>query len=96
MGKAALGIPGRARIHYNLGLLLQRLNRDDEAETALRRALELEPSNFDILYAVADFYLKRSRFSQAETIVGQIIKFYPQHRIGHEMKRMIQRGLSTP
>jgi tetratricopeptide (TPR) repeat protein len=94
MRKAALGIPGRARIHYNLGLLLQRLNRDDEAETALKRALELAPSDFDFLYALAEFYLKRSRFSQAELVVNQMIQLYPQRRIGHEMKKVIQQGSS--
>ena len=31
-----------ARVHYNRGLALHKLNRNDEAKTALTRALELD------------------------------------------------------
>jgi len=37
--------------NYNLGLLLQHLKRDSEAEAVLKKAMILEPDNMDYLYA---------------------------------------------
>jgi len=48
--RAAKGMPEHSRVQYNLGLLLQVLQRDSEAEAALQRALGLEPANMDYLY----------------------------------------------
>ena len=48
--QAARGLPTRARIHYNLGLLMQYLKQDLDAEAALLKAQELEPDNLDYLF----------------------------------------------
>jgi Flp pilus assembly protein TadD len=78
-------MPDRPRVHYNRGLLLQRLGRDVEAESALKRAAALEPANLDFLYALADFYLKRGRSSQAEQVAEKMIAAHPSQRIGHDL-----------
>jgi Flp pilus assembly protein TadD len=50
---AARGLPDGSRVHYNLGLLYDYLGKSRQAETALRRAVELEPDNMDYLQALA-------------------------------------------
>jgi len=45
---AARGIPEGSRVHYNLGVLYDFLRKDQQAEVALSRAVELEPNNMDI------------------------------------------------
>jgi len=87
---AAAGMPDRSRIHYNHGLLLAQLLRDEEAEVALGRALELEPNNFDYLYAMADFLYKRDRFDAALELANKMIRAYPTQRAGHDIKAAIE------
>ena len=70
-------MPERARIHYNLGLLLQHLKQDSDAEASLLKAQELEPDNLDYLYALADFYLKRKKLQKAKSIAEQMIAKHP-------------------
>ena len=90
LAMAAAGMPERSRIHYNHGLLLAQLRRDDEAEAALRRALELEPENFDYLYALADFLYRRERFDDAMEMADRMIAAYPTRRVGHDIKAEIE------
>ena len=87
---AAGGLPNRARIHYNLGLILQALKHDKKAETSLQRALELEPGNQDFLFALADHYIKRGRFDKARPIAEQMVTKYPRQRIGHDILKFLE------
>ena len=91
LGKASKGMPERARVHYNLGLLLQRLKRYDEAETALQRALALDPDNMDYLHGVADSYLKRGEFRKAKRVAEHMISKHPTQRLGHELLAFIEK-----
>jgi tetratricopeptide (TPR) repeat protein len=92
---ASQGMPNRARIHYNLGLLLQFLKRDADAEAALIKALEIDSDNLDYLYALADFYLKKGRTQQAKDIAKQIVRKHPTQRVGHDLLKLIERNLSS-
>ncbi len=83
--KAARGLPQRARIHYNLGLLLQLLGRDSEAEKELLAALRIEPDNIDFLYAAADHYLKRGRLGEAKRMAETMIEKHPSNRLGQDL-----------
>ena len=82
-------MPQRPRVQYNLGLLLAQVLRDDEAEVALRGALNLEPQNFDYLYALIDFYFKRDQFDEALGYAERMIEAHPLQRFGHESKKAI-------
>ena len=93
LGKASKGMPGRARVHYNLGLLLQYLRRDAEAEAALLKALKLEADNMDYLYALADHYMKRGKLEKAKIIAEQMVAKHPGQRIGHELLEVIEKKL---
>ena len=92
--RAALGMPDRARIHYNLGLLLQHLKRDSEAEAALKKAMILEPDNMDYLYALADYYVKKSKFREAKSIAEQMVASHPEMEVGHNLLSFINRKLN--
>jgi len=93
--KAAKGMPERARIHYNLGLLLQHLKKDSDAELSLLKAQELEPDNFDYLYALADFYLKRRKLHKARSIAQEMVARHPAQRIGHDILNLIENNLGA-
>ena len=90
LGQAAAGMPLRSRVQYNYGLLLAQLLRDDEAEVALRRALDLEPQSFDYLYALIDFFYKRDQFDQALVLANRMIESHPQQRFGYDIKTAIE------
>ena len=49
-------LPQRARVPYNYALLLQTLERRDEAEALLKSAYELDARDADIVYALVVFY----------------------------------------
>jgi tetratricopeptide (TPR) repeat protein len=85
-------MPERSRVHYNLGLLLQYLKRDAEAEGELLKALKLEPDNMDYLYALGDFYLKRGKSQKAKSIAMQMIAKHPDKSIGKELLGIIERN----
>jgi predicted Zn-dependent protease len=84
-------MPERSRIQYNLGLLLQVIQRDLQAEAALQKALGLEPANMDYLYALADFYLKRNRLGEAGKLAERMVATHPDQRVGKDLLELIQR-----
>jgi len=88
---AARGMPDRSRVHYNLGLLLDYLGRDLQAESALQRALELEPANLEYLSAIAQYYLKRQMYQEAKRIAEQITSRHPANRLGPQLLDIINR-----
>jgi len=90
LAQAAKGMPRRARVQYNLGLLLAQVLRDNEAEVALRAALNLEPQNFDYLYALIDFHFKRDQFDEALGYAERMIEAHPLQRFGHDIKKAIE------
>jgi tetratricopeptide (TPR) repeat protein len=89
MGKAADNMPLAARVHYNYGLLLQYLRRDKESELELKKANDIEPANMDFLYALFDFYFKRSEFNRAKEVAGQMIEIAPESPEVKELLDMV-------
>jgi tetratricopeptide (TPR) repeat protein len=88
---AVSDMPHHARARYNLGLLQQRLGRDRLAEASLMSAVNLEPDNFDYLYALADFYLKRGRWERAQEIAQKMIERHPDQKMGHDLVDFVKR-----
>jgi tetratricopeptide (TPR) repeat protein len=95
LAAAAGGMPGHARVHYNLGSLLDFLQRDRAAKSALLRALEIEPVNLQYLNAVAEFYLKRQRYREAKKIAERMIAAHPSNRTGQDLLEYINRKLGA-
>ncbi|MEI6258840.1 MAG: tetratricopeptide repeat protein [Deltaproteobacteria bacterium] len=87
---AARGLHDGPRVHYNLGLLYGYLGKDRQAETVLRRAVELEPENMDYLLALAQQYLKRGNFADAGKIADQMIAKRPGDSRGLGLKDFVQ------
>ena len=91
MKDASAGLPQRSRIHYNLGLLLQKLRRNTEAESALKRALALEENNPDYLYALAVFYLERGDLEKAGKAAEKLHEVRPDLPAGNRLLEIIKR-----
>jgi tetratricopeptide (TPR) repeat protein len=80
-------------VRYNLGLLLQQLNRQAEAEAALLAAIDIEPDNLDFLYAAADHFLKRGMLARARAIALRMIESHPDQAIGHDILKFVNERL---
>jgi len=93
--RAANGMPDRTRIRYNVGLIHQHLGHMAEAETALVAIVEIEPENFEYLYALADHYVKRGEFRKALPVAEQMISTRPDEKVGHDLKAFIQQALDS-
>ena len=65
------------RAAYNAGLALSQVGRNPEAEGMLRRAVELEPSNYDFLFALGDFLLRQGRFADVGPIADRLAAIDP-------------------
>jgi tetratricopeptide (TPR) repeat protein len=87
---AARSLPARARIRYNLGLLQRQLGKDEAAEDSLRMALAVEPDNLEFLFALADFYLKRERWDEAEKVAERMAAAHPENPIGHRILKALE------
>ncbi len=92
MGEAAQSMPDVARVHYNYGILLQYLNRDTEAEIEFKKALLTEPENMDFLYALFDFYFKRSKMGEAKRIAEEMVRINPELPAVRELLDMVSKG----
>jgi Flp pilus assembly protein TadD len=95
LAAAAGGMPDHSRAHYNLGMLLDFLQRDMAAKSALLRALEIEPVNLQYLNAVAEFYIKRHRYREAKKIAERMIASHPSNRMGQDLLKYINRKLEA-
>jgi len=83
------GLPTRARVHYNLGLLLQKIRRDDEAEVALKSALAVEPNHPDYLYALTVFYMQHGQLDEARQTAQQLRLEHPDMPAARELLNAI-------
>ncbi|MBW1716326.1 MAG: hypothetical protein JRJ77_10990 [Deltaproteobacteria bacterium] len=86
-----LGDPGK-QINLIVPMLYDPV-RAVRMEAALRRSLELEPTNMDYLYALADYYVKVARFQEAKAIAEQMIAKHPSKKIGRDLLDFINRKL---
>jgi len=71
-------IQDRPRMFYNYGLLLQNLNRTDEAGSALHKANKLNANDPDIVFALAIFYAQQQRWQQALPHARHLISLLPK------------------
>lgn len=72
--------PENAAVQYRYGLSLYLHNRYDDAETALVRAVELEPNTSDFALAVALLYQKLGRFKEAIVFCERTVALQPQNQ----------------
>jgi tetratricopeptide (TPR) repeat protein len=68
------------RIFYNLGLLYQMTGQNDKCESTLVKGLDLDPGNFDILYALYAFHMKQNNQAKAEKYIELLKTYYPNDK----------------
>lgn len=78
--------PARDRAWYNLGIAEQSRKNLSEAEDALRRAVELAPTQSEYRQALAVYYAQRGDTKRALQVIDTILSQYPAHRAAMEMK----------
>jgi hypothetical protein len=66
--------------HYELGAARRWMGRTQEAETAFRRAVELDPENFDFRFALAEMLHGLGRHDAAQAEIGRLAPETPQQR----------------
>lgn len=65
------------RTYYNLGLIYQYLNENQKAESILFKGNTLIPNNFDLIFALSDYYLKQKNFSKALQYAKELKSKFP-------------------
>jgi tetratricopeptide (TPR) repeat protein len=88
--KATLSTKVTPRIYYNLGLIYQYLNNEVKAEASLKKAYSLSPGEFDILYALCDYYIKQKRYQEAEKYANDIKMKFPSNPAGSQISEYIE------
>ena len=77
------------RIYYNLGLIYQYLNDEKKAESSLLKAYSVSPNEFDVIYAMADFYIKSGNYKKAMKYAEELIVKFPTNSAGEQIKAYI-------
>ena len=95
LGRAAELLPDDSRVHYNLALVLERLERLDATESSLRNAMRLAPNDPDILYALAFHNLNRGRLDEAEALGRRFVELHPERSEGGQLLERITRQKET-
>ena len=86
LGKAAVGM-NYGRAHYNHGQVLMVLNKPRQAETALQKALSLEPQNQEFFIALAQLFLKNGRPDKARSLAIETLHSVPDHIAATDLLR---------
>ena len=87
--KAAVQSNANDRIYYNLGLIYQYLNDDKNAEASLLKGNTKLQNDFDMLFALADFYAKRNRFEEAKRYALELENKFPSKPAGKQILNYI-------
>jgi len=88
--KATLNVNVNPRIYYNLGLIYQYLNNPAKAESSLLKAYSVSTNEFDIIYALTDFYIKRENFTTAMKYANEIKEKFPSNPAGEQLRKYIE------
>jgi tetratricopeptide (TPR) repeat protein len=93
--KAASRSDANPRIFYNLGLIYQYLDKKKKAESHLLKAYSSSPNEFDVIYALADFYIKQGEKNLALKYAEELKVKFPSRPSGSELVNYIN-NLFTP
>lgn len=88
--KATLKANVNPRIYYNLGLIYQYLNNNAKAESSLLKANSISPNQFDIIYALADFYIKKNEYVKAMQYAEELKIKFPSNPAGTQVINYIK------
>jgi Flp pilus assembly protein TadD len=69
--------------YHNLGNVYQAIHRDDDAERAFRRAIELKPTFVEAMNDLAALLVKKGNKEEAEAILRKAIAIKPSYPYAH-------------
>jgi tetratricopeptide (TPR) repeat protein len=93
--KATLGTDVNPRIYYNLGLIYQYLNNSVKAESSLLKAYSISPDEFDIMYALVDFYIKKENYTTAMKYAKEMKEKFPSIPAGEQLRAYIEQKVNN-
>src|SRR5690606_16779922 len=67
-------------LYFELGKSYNQLKNFGAAEDALKKAVDMEPSNEWYLDALCQVYLQQGNQKQALKTIEQLVKYHPQYR----------------
>jgi TolB-like protein/predicted Zn-dependent protease len=83
-------MPNSALVYEYLAYILRRLGRWQEAETSYKKAMELDPLDFQLLNSVGnEFYLYLRRFDDALASLDRALQVAPEAIGGHANKAQV-------
>jgi len=77
LAEAARLVEQNPGVHYNYGLVLQKLGRMEEAETSLKRAYRMAPQVPKHLHALAILYVQQKRWQAAAACTKELVRRWP-------------------
>ena len=99
LGTAASLGSDNPRVAYNYGLALQRLNRYEEAETALRNALRLSEGRRDyveVLNALRILYIQQEQWDKAIACTRELARRQPENPQWAEQLKALEQQRNGP
>ncbi len=90
LGKAAAGMQ-YARAYYNQGQVFLVLNKPEQAEQALIKALSLSPQTQEFFGALVGLYLKTRQFEKAVMLAQSILDHNPSHKAAQDFLKSLKR-----
>jgi tetratricopeptide (TPR) repeat protein len=96
LARDAALVPDNGAIQYRLGMLLYLHRRMDEAESALRRASELEPNNPQFLLGLVLFYQHVGRYAEALPLAEQLVGLRPEDAVYRKVLEDIRNQTKLP
>jgi tetratricopeptide (TPR) repeat protein len=92
--KALLQKDVNPRAYYNLGLVYQYLNENQKSERVLLTGYNLIPNNFDLIFALADFYMKQKKYSNSLMYAEELKTKFPSKPEGQQFINYINDQVS--
>ena len=86
--------PLDAEIHNNLGNILKKLEKFDEAQNSYRQAILLKQNYTEVYYNLGNLLKELSRFDEAEKNYNQAIKFRPNFAVAFNNLGILLKELS--
>ncbi len=86
LAKAAALLPHHSRVQYNYALALQKHGNFEAAENILTQAYQLNPSDPDILYALAILHMQQKHWAKALAVAKSLQDLFPK---SNRIKKML-------
>ncbi len=83
-------LPDSAPIQYRYGLSLYLHDQREEAEIALKRAVDLEPESDQFVFALVLFYQKYKQYDQALSYADKLIALRPDAQDYREFRNQLR------